>query len=85
MKTDKLLVGAVAVVGGIIVGKNWDKIKNFAKVSLTRIKRETQLVYEKSAKGNKSVKNKIVSISCPQCQTELKSTALFCYKCGRKQ
>lgn len=70
MKTDKLLIGAVALAGGILVGKNWDNIKKFVVGNVTKIG---------------SIKTEVASISCPQCQTELKSTALFCYKCGRKQ
>jgi len=82
MKTDKLLVGTVALVGGILIGKNWDKIKKFVVVSATKIK--TQSVCEESVKYNKSIKTDVASISCPQCQTKLKSTTQFCYKCGEK-
>lgn len=84
MKTDKVLIGVAAFTGGILIGKNWDKIKKFVVVSVTKIKRRTQLVCEKSAIDDKSVKTETAFISCPQCQTKLKSTTKFCHKCGEK-
>lgn len=83
MKTDKLLIGVVALVGGILVGKNWDKIKKFVVLNIAKIK--MQPVYEESAKDNKSIKTEVASIFCSQCQTKLKSTAEFCHKCGKEQ
>lgn len=81
MKTDKLLVGAVALAGGILVGKNWDKIKKFVVVNVTKIKEKSLPVYKKTIEN---VKSKLDHISCAQCKTRLEPTAKFCYKCGEK-
>ncbi len=92
-ENDKL-IAIISLAAGIAIGANWDKIKTALEPMISSFTQQASNVAEKGTtvvlKDNVAVydegieDNKAVSISCSQCQTKLKSTAKFCYKCGEK-